>query len=502
MTTENSTPTADEHEERLAGAFRSSMFWNIANMGVSQVVTTAVFIYLTYKLDAAVFGIFALGVVVIDYFYFQGRSASIDAILQRRRFDKKALDSVFWAACVVITLVIIFCFFFGSALAASTDEPKLKYVLPALGLTLLPVPFSLSPNAVLMRDHDFKGVALRAICAALAGCTAAIVTVLSSYPEWALVAQRGVNAIVSTVFLMVRARWWPGLNLSMSYAKGFLVDTGRIFIAQSIANSYMRILDVIVGVAIGAAAVGYMRIAARFIDAVYGAFAAPIGTLWVVLLSEGTQTKEQMSKMYLRLTQMSSLICLPVFTGIALTSTDLVEFALNDDYASVAPILTILGVAGLFSPIVYFRNAALTAIKRLNLLLIYSIVDMLVIALSAFAIMKYQADVGLIVCSLIIADIVRIVQTTPVLLKEMSTKLSSLIKCMLPAYIAALIMAATVLVLSPFVADMPAPARLGIKAAAGAVAYFGYLLLMHKDWSETAISMLWKRKDATTPAAE
>ncbi len=466
-------------------------------MGVSQVVTTAVFIYLTYKLDAAVFGIFALGVVIIDYFYFQARSASIDAVLQRRQFDDEALDSVFWSSSFVIIIVVIFCFFSGSALAASTDEPTLKYVLPALGLTLLPVPFSLSPNAVLMRDHDFKGVALRSIVAALAGCTAAIITVLSAFPEWALVAQRSVNAITSTVFLMLRARWWPGLKLSKSYAKGYLLDTGRIFAAQGIANSYMRILDVIVGIAVGAAAVGYMRIAARFVDAIYGAFAAPIGTLWVVLLSEGTQTKEQLSKMYLRLTQMSSLICLPVFTGIALTSADLVEFALDDDYAQVSPILLVLGIAGLFAPIVYFRNAALTAIKRLNLLLIYSIFDLFVVAGSALAIMYFSANVSLIVCSLIVANAVRIVQTTPVLLKEMSTKLSSLISCMLPAYIAAAIMGVVVFVLSPYLSDLPAGIRLMIKGVIGAATYFGYLLVLHKDWSKTAISMLWKRK---TPA--
>ncbi len=465
-------------------------------MGVSQIITTAVFIYLTYKLDAAVFGIFALGVVVIDYFYFQARSASTDAILQRRQFDDKALDSVFWTSGLVILIVMIFCFFSGSALAASTNEPTLKYVLPALGLTLLPVPFSLSPGAVLMRDHDFKGIALRNILAAIAGCGAAIATVLSSYPEWALVAQRGMNALVSSVFLMLRARWWPGLNLSSTYAKGFLVDSGRIFAAQAIATSYMRILDVVVGISIGAAAVGYMRVAARFVDAIYGAFAAPIGTLWVVLLSEGTQTKEQLSTMYLRLTQMSSLICLPVFAGIALTSPDLVAFALDDSYGPVAPVLMVLGIAGLFSPIVYFRNAALTAIKKLNLLLVYSICDLFVVAGAALALMYLNPNVSLIVCSLVILNSVRLFQTTPILLKEMSTKLSSLIQCMMPAYIAVAIMALVVLGLSPFVAELPAGVRLLIKAISGATAYFGYLLLLHKDWSATAISMLWKRKAA------
>lgn len=497
MNTNTSPP--DQHEERLAGAFRSSMFWNIANMGVSQVVTTAVFIYLTYKLDAAVFGIFALGVVVIDYFNFQARSASVDAVLQRRQFDDEALDSVFWASSLIILIVTIFCFFTGGLLAASTNEPKLQYVLPALALTLLPLPFSLSPNAVLMRDHDFKGVALRSIVAALAGCLAAILTVLSSFPEWALVAQRGVNVLVSTVFLMLRARWWPGMNLSLSYATGFLADTGRIFAAQGIANSYMRILDVIVGVAVGAAAVGYMRIAARFIDAIYGAFAAPIGSLWVILLSEGTQTKEQMSKMYLRLTQMSSLICLPVFAGIALTSSDLVELALNDDYAAVAPILMILGIAGLFAPIVYFRNAALTAIRRLNLLLAFSIFDLAIVTASALAIVYIKTDVSLIVGSLVVLNAVRVVQTMPVLLKEMSTKLSSFIMCILPAYIAVTVMGAAVLGITPYISDLPVLARLALKSALGAGAYFGYLLIMHKDWSETAISMLWKR-NKTVPA--
>lgn len=476
------------NEKRLAKAFGSSMVWNIANNFATNGVTLVVFIFLTYKLDAAVFGIFALGVIIVDYFNFQARSACIDAAVQRRLYSQEQMDTVFWAMMSVTLCVIVVCAFFGSWLANANGEPSLTYIMPVLALTLLPVPLAVPPNAVMMRDYDFRGGAIRGIIGAAAGGAAALIVVFSPYSDWALVAQRGTQVTVSAVIMAIRVRWWPGFHFSPQLAAGYLKDAGRIFAAQGIASSYMRVLDLIVAFSFGAAAVGFMRVASRFVDILYGTFIAPISSLWVVLLSEKSQTKGDRDMIYRRLSQMSALIALPIFGGLALTSTDVVAVTLSEDYASTGPMLTILCMVGLLSPLTYFRNAALIAVKRLNLLISYSVLDLVIVVAAALSLARYSAEA--VVGALLVMEFVRLLLTVPILLKDMHTKALSLLMAVLPAYIACAVMAVAVWLVGTQTADAEPWLRLSLKIGAGGVAYIGYLVAFHRDWSITALRML------------
>ncbi|MBA3067989.1 MAG: oligosaccharide flippase family protein [Hyphomonas sp.] len=479
---------SNRHEKRLARAFGSSMIWNIANNLATNCVTLFVFIFLTYKLDAAVFGLFALGVIIVDYFNFQARSACLDAAVQRRAFTPHEMDTVFWAMMGVTVCVIIVCAFAGSWLAQANNQPSLTYMMPVLALTLLPVPLSVPPNAVMMRDHDFKGGAIRGIISAIVGGAVALAVVFSPISEWALVAQRGTQVTVSAVIMALRVRWWPGFHFSPPLAASYLKDAGRIFAAQAIASSNMRVLDLVVAFGFGAAAVGFMRIASRFVDILYGTFIAPISSLWVVLLSEGTQTKGDRDMLYRRLTQMSALIALPIFGGLALTSKDVIAVTLSPDFAPTASILVILCAVGLFSPLTYFRNAALVAVKRLNLLIAYSVLDIIIVIGASLWLTKFSVEA--VVSSLLVLECVRLILTVPVLLKDMHTKAIGLFLAALPAYAACIVMVGAVWLVDIQSAGFDPWLRLGLKIAAGGFAYVAYLLIFHRKWSMTAINML------------
>lgn len=484
---ETEKPT-DRHEKRLARAFGSSMIWNIANNFATNGVTMFVFIFLTYRLDATVFGLFALGVIIVDYFNFQARSACLDATLQRQAFSKLEMDTVFWAMMGVMMVVIAVCALAGNWLANANNQPSLAYMMPVLALTLLAVPLSVPPNAVMLRDQDFKGGAIRGIIGAMAGGAAALAVVFSPFADWALVAQRGTQVTVSAAIMAWRVHWWPSLSFSAPLAASFLRDAGRIFAAQAIASSLMRVLDLIMAFSFGAAAVGFMRIASRFVDIIYGTFVAPISSLWVILLSEGTQTKGDRDILYRRLSQMSALIGLPIFAGLALTSKDVVAVALSDDYAPTANMLLILCIAGLLTPFTYFRNAAFIALKRLNLLITFSALDLVIVTAAALALATSSAEA--VLTSLLVVEVVRMALTVPILCKEMHTKPVKLLLDVVPAYAACAVMAGVVTLIGAQTDSLGLLLGLGLKITGGAAAYVSYLLIFHRNWSMAAILML------------
>ncbi len=493
-TTATATDTA-RPQKGLGTAFRSAMFWNITNMTFNQVVTTVVFLFLTYKLSPEVFGLFALGVIFVDYFHFQARTSAVDSLIQGQDFSKSMLDTAFSAGFIVVLVVTALLMLGSSLFATAMEEPQLALILPALALTLLPMPFIVPPMAVLSNEMDFRGIAIRGIIAAIGGGLAAVFVAVGPYAEWALVVQRAVNVIVSAAFLMFRAKWFPSLRFDRGLASAFLRNSGSIFIAQAISNSLMRVLNLVLGVFFGAAAIGLMSVAARFIETIYGAVAAPMGSLWVIMLSKERDSKSGRSNLYLGLTQLAALVCLPIFAGIALTSHDVVALVLSEKFAGVAPFLTIFASIGMFVPLAYFRNASLTALKRIRLLRYLAALDLFVLVIAAL--IAAQWGPWAIAGAMVVPVFVTALFITPILLREMNTGFGQLVGAILPAYVAIAVMSGGVLGLGALIGEATPLVSLLAKASCGIALYAGYLLLFHRKWVMRAVSIA-RQKDADT----
>ncbi len=180
---------------------------------MSQISTMGVFIFLTFVLDPVVFGVFALAVIAIDYFQIQGRTAAMDVLIKRNNFDRRNMSSAFWVFAGVNAIGLGICFLVGTALSYQVDEPLLRVILPALCLTLIPTVIEMPGQAHLIKQRDFKGIAIRNVLASGLGAIVAVITAFSPAPEWALVTQRATAQLVSVVFICIRARWFPGFYL-------------------------------------------------------------------------------------------------------------------------------------------------------------------------------------------------------------------------------------------------------------------------------------------------
>ena len=102
-------------------------------------------------------------------------------------------------------------------------------------------------------------------------------------------------------------------------------------------------------------------------------------------------------------------------------------------------------------PLAYFRNHAFTALKKLNLLLGYSVIDLIVVAVASLAL----ANFGLIpaILSLPIMMVVKAMLTLPVLIKAVESTWTDYFKAIAPAYLACTAMAIAVLLIGRFSAE-------------------------------------------------
>jgi len=188
--------------EGVGRAIARGFSWNFLNFAVSQVASTVFFLILARQLRPEVFGIFALAILVVEFVTLQGKSAAVDALLQRRAFEADDLSGFFYALVGLCTLIFALSWPLAALLGRLFHEDGLKLILPALAITIVLSPPLAIMEAIVMSRLQFKTLALRTMAGTLLGGAVGLAFVFSPMSGWALVAQR-LAAVVTTLAFML-----------------------------------------------------------------------------------------------------------------------------------------------------------------------------------------------------------------------------------------------------------------------------------------------------------
>src|SRR5262249_48048380 len=123
----------------------------------------------------------------------------------------------------------------------------------------------------------------------------------------------------------------------------------------------VRIQDVFIGRALGAAAVGNYRVAWRMVDLIGQAIAQPMGEVALTTLSHVQDDQKRFEASYRRMIGLASLLTFPLLFGYGMLSTELIHVLFGNkwgDSAQVAKVLVLLAVP---FTLIYFTGSAIAA---------------------------------------------------------------------------------------------------------------------------------------------
>ena len=478
-------------KKEFGRSVRSSFGWSTTKLLVGQLGALIVFIVLTGQLSPAVFGVFALALIFVEFMNQEGRYSVIDTLVQMQRADRTAVSTVFWSMTAFYSLIALIFWIAAPHIAVALDTPEFTWVMRALALSLIPVPIMFGPLAHLSMEHDFKSIALRSIFATFVGGVGGIAVAFGPAPEWALVVQRVLQLITEATFLLLQTRLFPRFEFDYGLFRKFVYQASRIFVAQSFIKSLYRLFDLLLAIFFSAAIVGIWRVAERLLETTFRAFATPLSSLWVILLSAAPDAPEARRTIFLNLTQVSSLLLVPVFGGLSLVAQDIVDLLLDPRYQLAGAIFSTLATFAMAAPFFYFRNGALIALKRTNLLVGLALVDLIVLATLVFFLHPQGALIS--VFGVGIVYLVSSLAYVSVLTRILQVKLSEILLRVYPSYLATFIMIAGIHALAPALAGIPPWLELGAKATAGAGIFIAYIGLVHRQWFLRNVQLLMDR---------
>ena len=321
------------------------LLWSALNTGSATIIAAIVFVITSRLLGPTEFGIVALAVSMVTFVGCATPASFGEAIIQRSRIAAEHLDTVFWMCLISGVVLYVPILLLAPTIAVFTDEPVLAMLLPFIGLKLVIDLIAVVPQALVIRDMQFKYIAARTAIGNGIGGVVCIVMALNGYGLWALAMAPVITSVVSAAILIKAARWHPRFRVSKAAAS----DLMRFGLFSS-GNRILTVINldqILIGILAGPAVLGLYFLGKRLFDLLSGVTTGafyPVATVFFAAIQE--EPGKQVGPFAL-VTFAAALATFPLFAGLFVLADNAIPLVLGSHWQPAIPAIQAFAVIGL-----------------------------------------------------------------------------------------------------------------------------------------------------------
>ncbi len=337
------------------------MKWGTAATLARFVLQLGVQVVLARTLGPEVFGIFAIGMVVLTLAGFMTGFGFSWSLLQRPTVQTEDVRFALTWQVLVGLLTMASVYALAPWLAAYFREPRAQFVIEWLSLACLITAASGPSTYLLQRDLNFRAVGLIQVGSYAAGYL--LVGIPMALLGWGAAALVAAWLVQASVVLLASYSLKPHALRPLFWYAGAAtaVNTGRAVFITNIVNWVLSNMDrVLIGRLLNTHALGLYNVA-------YNMATLPnsvlLGALQPAFLAAGARLQDQLPRLgrvYLQMLATVLVLVLPAFVFLALVAGDLVRLLYGPAWLEAGWVLQILFVSmpayvvwGLSTPVLW-----------------------------------------------------------------------------------------------------------------------------------------------------
>ncbi len=228
-------------------------------------------------------------------------------------------------------------------MAQTYHEPRLTAILLILAASYLFVPMSVVPMALMARAMQFRGLFMVNVCTALAQGGVAVALAAAGYSSLALALATVAAAATRGVVAQAMRPSWPRRMRfdGIGHVVGFGARASVLYLTGALGT---RTPDLIVGKALGVAAVGLYSRAVSLSDQFRMLIAGAIGSVFYPAFARIRDRGEPLGPAYLRVCAGYSGVVWPAMAGLALASEPIIRLLYGPVWLRTAPLLAMIAL--------------------------------------------------------------------------------------------------------------------------------------------------------------
>ena len=174
---------------------------------------------------------------------------------------------------------LLFCFQLQSHLLQllGAVESDLEAIIYWLSIGLIPVSLSRVQEGLLLRDLQFRSLAIRKFICTTSGAAVGITMALKGYGVWSLVVQQLVERFIELATLLWVTRWYPSRRFSWSALSELWTYSSRILFINILNFAGSNIDRLLIGQFFGIAALGVYVVGRRIVEVIIDVVRVVVG---------------------------------------------------------------------------------------------------------------------------------------------------------------------------------------------------------------------------------
>lgn len=328
-----------------------SMKWSSVDTMGTQAVQFILSIIIARQLtpdDYGLIGMLAIFIAISTTFVESGFGS---ALIQKKDANDADFSTAFFFNVGVATILYLVLYVCSPLIADFYKQPLLVQVTRIYMLTLPISALSQVHGARMSKYLEFKSKAIISIASLIIGGTVGLILAYSGYGVWALVWQNIVSAIVTSLMYWGMAHWHPLFIFSKKSFRHLFNFGGKLLGSSLINTVYNNISTIIIGKVYNAADLGLYSRARGFSILPVNVITSMIMRVNYPVMSQLQDDNVRLLEAYKAILRAPMFILFPILLGMASVSYPMVEVLLGKQWLGCVPLLIILCLGSLWTPL-------------------------------------------------------------------------------------------------------------------------------------------------------
>lgn len=463
----------------LASAAAKGGTINVAIALVSQATTLVVFLVLARLISPAEIGVVTLANAVLSILWLFVDQGFGVAITRAETLHPKAASTAFWIVIGCGAIVVLGVFTAAPLIASFYDAPELTGLLRALALLLGLGSTSTIPSALLTRNLRFRTLAYIQMASNLLGAAGGTFMAAQGFGAWSLVGKQAVEIVAVLIGLWKTVDWRPTIEFDRSQART-LFRFGTKVTGNSVLQQATRRLDeFLVGHFAGNASLGLFSVGLRAGHMLHEVSTVALNRTALPILAKMQGDKERLKVAYEKSITMGSLMLTPLYAGLGVCATNIVELFFGNQWLGSVPIMQAFAISGILQTSVLFLNPILLAMGEPGWPVRLAAGRFVLVGLTTTVGVQY----GIVGVAVLMAlrNLIMLVPNMALMAWLLRISPKVLFRSVSLPWIAALAMALAIHAVSPFLSNLQVAVRLFLQVCLGATVYLVVLFVFARQ---------------------
>lgn len=461
-------------------------FWRLVEIAGGEGLTFLFTLITARLLTPEDFGIVAVATLTITVATFVVRQGISEALIRQSELSERHIHTAFVINLAVGTFAALAVAALAQPIAALAHKPLLAPALLVLAPQCVLSAITFVGVGLLRRRLAYRGLALRSLIGTSLGYAVVILLALHGFGAWSMILGQLANGLVSTIVIL----WSAGYRPRLVFARQEAHALARIAVpiaGYALPNLVGTAAVLTLGVWLPAERVGAFYVAERLLQAVFMLTGGSIADLALPVLARLLHGGADPNLAFRRAFQIAAVVCLPAFSGLALSADLLVPLLFGPQWTEAITPTRILALSGLAASVTALSAQILIAAgdPRAALLAHSAAIVPGAVALAGLA------PLGLVPALLgrAFAQLAGCTVGLGLLRRRAGLEPRALGRELRGPAAAAGAMVVALLLLQPLVASSPLFMRLGVEVLLGAAVYTSALWLFDRALVRTLLAL-------------